>query len=34
MVENPIAEMILAGKIKKGDTIKVGVVKNEISISV
>lgn len=34
MVENPIAEMILTGKIKKGDTIKVGVVKNEISISV
>jgi ATP-dependent Clp protease ATP-binding subunit ClpC len=34
MVENPIAEMILAGKIKKGDTIKVGVAKNEINISV
>lgn len=32
LIENPIAEMILKGELKPGDTIKVGVVKDSIKI--
>ena len=32
LVENPIAEMILKGELKPGDTIKVGVAKELIKI--
>jgi ATP-dependent Clp protease ATP-binding subunit ClpC len=34
LVENPISEMILKGLIKKGDTIKVNVIKGVIKIEV
>jgi ATP-dependent Clp protease ATP-binding subunit ClpC len=34
LVENPIAELILSGKISKGDTIKVTAIKNNIKINI